>query len=358
MSDILISGYYGFKNSGDDALLLAILQELKKQNPNIKTAVLSKSPKETSRFYDTEAVDRLNPFSVIFNIIKTKMLISGGGTLIQDRTSTKSLMYYLFIIRCARFFGKKIMLYANGIGPLENKKNRKITAKILNKVDLISLRDEDSEKELRALGVNKPRIEVTADPAFCLECEKKKSNDKKKACISVRDRQGIGKEFAETIAAAADYLTEKYGYEVVFLPMQPAKDLKLSEEIRSLMKNKSSCIKESLKPTEMLSVVSEADLCMGMRLHSLIYAASNALPIIGLVYDPKIVGFMEYIGQKLYADVQSVTFEDLKRMIDECEENRTVITEKLEKKRCELKRKAEYNAILATELLSGGKEHE
>lgn len=354
LNDILISGYYGFENSGDDALLFAVLNDLKKRRPDIKTAVLSKSPKETSRIYGTKAVDRLNPFSVIFNIITSKMLISGGGTLIQDRTSTKSLMYYLFIISCAHFFGKKVMLYANGIGPLKNEKNRKITAKILNKVDLITLRDEDSKKELEGLGVSRPKIALTADPAFGLEC-KKVSKTGKKACISVRESADAENDFEDVIAAATDYLIEEYGYEVVFLPMQPAKDLKISERIMSKMKNKSSRTGEKASPEEMLSTVSGTDLCIGMRLHSLIYAASNALPVIGLVYDPKIAGFMDYIGQKLYTDVKGLTLGELKKAIDECEQNRDNIVKELEAKCVELKKKAEYNAVCAVELLEGGR---
>ena len=364
LSDILISGYYGFKNSGDDALLLAIIQDLKEKKPDIKLSVLSKSPKETAQQYGVDAVDRLNPFSVIFNIIKTKMLISGGGTLIQDRTSTKSLMYYLFIIKCAHIFKKKIMLYANGIGPLINEKNRRITAKVLNKADVITLRDAESEKELRQLGVDKPKIEVTADPAFDLTCKnpegaeeilKRYGLDKedKKVCISVRSWRDV--DFTDAAAQAADYLAEKYGYKAVFLPMQPAKDLQISEKIMSKMKIKSVCIRESLSVDDMLSLISKMDLCVGMRLHSLIYSASYALPIIGLVYDPKIAGFMDYIGQRLYTDAESVTFEKLKALIDECEQSREIIINELKEKLTELKKKSKYNADCAIGLLEGGK---
>ena len=95
MNDILISGYYGFKNSGDDALLQAIVNDLKEYKSDVKLTVLSNSPEETERIYKIKAVSRLNPFSVIGAILKSKMLLSGGGTLIQDRTSTKSLIYYL-----------------------------------------------------------------------------------------------------------------------------------------------------------------------------------------------------------------------------------------------------------------------
>lgn len=366
MSDILISGYYGFKNSGDDALLLAIIRDLQEKKPGIKISVLSKSPQETAALYGVKAVNRLNPFSVIRNIIKTKMLVSGGGTLIQDRTSTKSLMYYLCIIKCAHLFGKKVMLYANGIGPLINEKNRKITAEVLNKADVITLRDKESERELKNLGVNKPKIIVTADPAFDLICGGNESGAKilekygmekndKTACISIRSRSGLGEEFFSAVAGCADYLSEKYGYKIVFLPMQRAKDLKICEHTSELMKNKSVCITERLSVEEVLLVMSHMKLCVGMRLHSLIYSASFAIPIIGLVYDPKVAGFMDYIGQHFYADAEHVTAEELTRLVDACEQTRDETRKELAERLDELKKKAKYNAECAIELLEGGK---
>lgn len=366
MADILISGYYGFKNSGDDALLLAIINDLKEYKNDIKPIVLSRSPKETQAIYKVKAVNRLNPISVIFNIMKCRLLISGGGTLIQDRTSTKSLMYYLTIIKIAHFFGKKIMLYSNGIGPIREE-HRRVAGKILNNVDIITLRDKASFSEIKRLGINNPKIILTADPAFSLECDNKsrgelllkkygiEKNDKK-VCISIRDWKGLKPDFCEEMAKTADYLVQKLDCKVIFLPMQPSKDLAISKKVSEIMKEKSVCIDKQTDVYDMLAIINEADMCIGMRLHSLIYSASAAIPVIGLVYDPKIAGFMDYIGQTHYIDVSECEAEKLKKMINECFEKYSFIKQEIETNLEELKKKAKSNARYAVELLNSGKE--
>ncbi len=360
MNDILISGYYGFKNSGDDALLMAIVKDLKEQKEDIKLKVLSKNPKETKEIYNIKAVNRLNPFSVLFNIIGSKMLLSGGGTLIQDGTSTKSLLYYLGIISLANLFGKRIMLYANGIGPL-SEENMALTGKILNKADIITLRDKDSLMELKKIGVTKPEIILTADPAFGLEFDDFKKGkellketgvdtDKKIACISVRSFKNMSDNFKTELAKLADYIKKEYGYQVVFMPMQYGIDNKISKEIMSLMTEDSYIIEKRMDIAQMLGCMDSFDICIGMRLHSLIYSVSRNVPVVGLVYDPKIKGFMDYIKEPLYMDAEKVSFEGMKEKIDECIKNESDIKARMSENLVWLQEKAKKNAEYAINL--------
>ncbi len=361
MSDILISGYYGFKNSGDDALLLAIVQDLKKYKPDVSLEVLSKAPKETSSVYGVKAIDRMNPFAVIGGIRRCKMLLSGGGTLIQDGTSTKSLLYYLTIIKTAHLLGKKVMLYSNGIGPLREE-HREMTRKVLNKADIITLRDEASLKELESLGVDKPEIILTADPAFDIECTKDGTRllkglgifpDEKYVCFSVRNWKKASDNFCDEIAAAADYIMNKYKYKVCFLPMQPEKDTEITHRIQKLMKNRSMCLEGRSSIEEIMAVIRKAEICIGMRLHSLIYAASAKVPVIGLVYDAKVAGFMDYINQHCYLDAENISSEELIKTIDECIPRLPQIKEEIGENLVLLRKKAESNAEYAIKLLDG-----
>ena len=118
----VISGYYGFDNCGDEAVLLAIIHCLKKLKPDVRIVVLSGNPKKTRELYAVEAVNRWNPFSVAIELLSCRLLISGGGSLLQDVTSTKSLRYYLAIINIAALFKKRIMIYSQGLGPLNAEK--------------------------------------------------------------------------------------------------------------------------------------------------------------------------------------------------------------------------------------------
>ena len=169
MADILISGYHGFKNSGDEALLFAILNTLRKIRPELDVTVLSKTPEETTRVYGVKSIFRYNYFKIKKEMKASNMLLFGGGSLLQDVTSCKSILYYLAVIFLAQRSGMKTMLYANGVGPITKKWNRRLAKWILNRVDLITLRDDKSDIELKNLGVNRPKIIITADPAFTIE---------------------------------------------------------------------------------------------------------------------------------------------------------------------------------------------
>lgn len=125
---VLMSGYYGFNNSGDDAILISIYSSILKTGRNIDVTVLANKPEETSKKYGVKVIYRYNIFKVIKAISDCDLLISGGGSLLQDRTSTRSLVYYLSIIKTAKILGKKVMLYANGIGPVEKQRNRMCTS--------------------------------------------------------------------------------------------------------------------------------------------------------------------------------------------------------------------------------------
>lgn len=363
--EILISGYYGFKNSGDDALLQAIIKDLKtyKESPNI--VVLSANPAETMKYYRVKSISRLNIFKITRLMKRADMLISGGGTLIQDRTSTKSLLYYLAIIALAKRCNTKVMLYSNGIGPLEKKSNIKKTKKILEKVELITLRDKCSYDTLRELGINNENVIVTADPALDLDSPDEKlgrailrsegvPENKKLLCVSVRRWQNLGSEFEATMAKICDYAYEKYGYYTVFLPMQTSRDMAIMQNIRRKMRKDATIIRKRYSVGGMLSVTKCFDMCIGMRLHTLIYSAVNSLPLIGLVYDPKISSFMEYTHQRHYVDVTNVTYEALKEMLDECMENYDEIKADLKQNYEKLKDKARLNGKYAIELYEKG----
>ena len=317
--EILISGYYCFKNSGDDALLQAIINDLKqyKESPNI--VVLSANPDETMEYYKVKSINRLNVLKIAKHMKKADMLISGGGTLIQDRTSTKSLWYYLTVIAMAKKKNMKVMLYSNGIGPLERKGNIK-KPKLVKAI----LKNEGVPSDKKLLGV------------------------------SVRKWQNLGSDFETQIANACDYAYEKYGYYTVFLPMQSSRDTAIMQNIKRKMKHESAIIKKRYSVEGMLSIIKCFDMCIGMRLHTLIYAAINSVPLIGLVYDPKINSFMEYTHQRHYVDVNEVTDENLKKMLDECVANYDTIKQDLKENYSHLKEKAKLNGKYAIELYEKG----
>jgi polysaccharide pyruvyl transferase CsaB len=362
--DVVIAGYYGFKNIGDEALLMAIIQDLKLYMDDIKMVVLSNNPMETRLLYSTYSINRFNLIKIFRAMKKSKMFMYGGGTLIQENTSTRSLIYYLGMIWMAKKTGLKVMLYANGIEPINKYINKRLTKVILNKVDMITLREEASKKELQKLGINKPQTIVTADPAFTIEpCI---VNEVEKIFFdedidphspimgfSVRKWHGY-KNYVGVIARAADYVVEKYNVKPVFLPMQHPDDLLIIKSIVSRMKHKGYILENKYSVSQVLGITSKMDILIGMRLHALVFAVSSGIPVVGLVYEPKVQWFLEYIGlgRASAGDVKILEFEKLKNVIDYTWENREKIKTHLEKVKVELKEKSINNAQIAIEVLN------
>lgn len=361
-NDVLISGYYGFKNNGDDALLSAIIENLRGYMPEIKICVLSLHPKETRHTFGVKAVNRFNVFQIFRQMKGAHLLISGGGSLIQDGTSTHSLLYYLWIIQMAERRGLKNMLYANGIGPVIRPRNRARAKKALEMVDLITLRDPSSKQELKSLDVNRNDVILTADPAFSIVPANEEEMrtvmqrfgiplDTPLAAIAVRNWKTHSPNFEVDIAKAADYLRDTLSLTPVFLNMQYPSDLRISKSIASKMTHPPIIVEQPLVDTQMLGLISNMDLIIGERLHTLIYAAAVGVPFVGIVYDPKVEGFMRYLGQDKYIPVDKLNFEILRKKIDQCVHTKENQKQQLLAKVEQMRGLSLYNAQLAVNLI-------
>jgi len=362
-SDCLISGYYGYGNSGDDALLKAMISNLRDLKSDISIKVLSQNPAETAKIYGVNAVNRFDFHKISKILRQTKLLISGGGSLIQDITSRKSLMYYLWVIKSALKQGSKVMLYANGIGPIRYSKNRKKVADVLAKVDSITLRDEHSRTVLEELGIT--NVTVTADPVFYLEPETNVDHimedcgmgkPQSYCVISVRPWKTNDAEFETKMATICGQAFYKHGITPLFLPMQEMHDKPLCDAVQHLIDVLPRVVSYQILPKnlsteELLGVIAGAEFVIGMRLHTLIYAASAGVPVIGLVYDPKVSAFMDDMQQPYKQPVENIDSCVVGRYIDEIVESYYKIACKLEEVSEIAKEKAAITAKIAIELL-------
>ena len=360
--DAVISGYYGYKNSGDETLLFAILKSLREEKEGARILVLSGNPEETEKTYGVHALNRYRLFQIRKEIGRAKLLIFGGGSLLQDVTSDKSLWYYLTVIRQA--FSKKtpVMVYANGIGPVNKEKNRKKVRNILNRVEKITLRDEVSLRQIDKMGIAPEKAEVTADPALTLaSCDGARMDEiftqegikkeKKLLGVSVRAWKNAKPSYLEELADAITEICEKYECVPAIIPLQYPDDLKISTELQKLIKTESYLIKNQYGAQEMIGLFGSCHCCLAMRLHALIYASQTGVPAIGLSYDPKVSGFLEYIGINEKVDVEHFEKEDLLKLADEMFENYGEKTAFLKEKTEELKILAHKNAEIAMQFI-------
>lgn len=297
-----ISGYYGYNNLGDDAVLLAISRQLAELSHPVRLSVLSRHPDETAKQYGLEAVHRFSPVDVYKTLKKSDILISGGGSLLQDKTSTRSLWYYLTIIRLAKLLKKPVFLYANGIGPISKAYNRRQVHRCVDFCDVITLRDQESLEELRRLGVTRQDIFVTGDPAFTLAA----TGTAPLAEFGVPDNSNVVgvsvRSIPETICFAAEFaklcdrLVREEDKTIVFLVMQESEDEAISRQIQGLMEEKSYLAKAPGEPTQMLAMIRQTEMLISMRLHTIIFAANVHVPVVGCIYDPKVAAFLRMLN--------------------------------------------------------------
>jgi len=257
--------------------------------------------------------------------------------------------------------GKKVMLYANGIGPVEKSHNRNLVKEIVNKVDLITLREQNSCDELRSMGVDNKNTFVTADPVFTMEAVSREESfmllekegiptDKPIVGVSVRNWKNLS-AFSDDLAMLCDRIHNELNCEIVFIPMQQPNDSTVSENVRKKMKTQSYLIKENCSPQELMGMIGVMTSVISMRLHTLIFAATQRVPLLGFVYDPKIEYYLKEFEMPSGGDINrydmDYAFETMKDMISD----RQKYVDKLEKAASELEKKANENERYLIKLL-------
>lgn len=306
---LVLSGYYGFDNVGDEAILYAIIQSLREHQPSIEILVLSNKPEQTAETYRVKAINRWSLKEVRAAIRSSDGLISGGGSLLQDETGRKSIPYYAGVMKIAQQLKKPVFVYAQGMGPINSKLNQLIVKYVLNSAKLLTVRDQQSKQLLEKIGV-KTEIHLVPDPVMGLDTSDFHSNwlqqqpfRNKLITVSVRDWTDDVYAFQE-IAAGLDQLVNK-GHEVVFVPMHGEHDFNTSQQVERLMETKAHIAPHDSTIQEKMAIIKESDVLFGMRLHALIFAAVGYTPFVALSYDPKIDSFAEIVGQPVLGHVET-----------------------------------------------------
>ena len=305
---VVICGAYGMENAGDDAVLTAILSELRRIEQDIPVTVLARRPKAVAKRCGTAAVHPLRVLRRMPAMSRARLFISGGGSLLQDVTSRRSLLYYLLTIRLAKKLGCAVQLYGCGVGPLRSERSRRETAAVLNAcADVITLRDGDSADFLRELGVTRPRILIAADPALSLPSA---AGERERAAgLVLRDWPGL-RERLPALAGGVRYLWSSYRREPVFFCLAP--------EDRAPVRALCAMLAEEGIPASVSADVrrlGRMSLVLSMRLHGLVFALRDGAPAAGVSYDPKVTAFCREAGFPC-APLDGLTEDGLRALID------------------------------------------
>jgi polysaccharide pyruvyl transferase CsaB len=287
---VLISGYYGYGNLGDEALLSGLITGLKKYGHEV--TVLSGNPEYTKKLHNVNAVSRYKGLPLA--LLQHGAVISGGGGLLQDKTSSRSLQYYLGVLSLAKRLGKKTIVYGQSVGPL-SEGGKKAVATTLKGVS-VAVRDEMSQKLLAELGV---KSELVADGALLLgrggggaEGKNPLPSSSSSAPFLLFPRAGYPAITGALSDLARTLLSQ--GHSVAGVSVQPNEDRHDLETIRAAVPGFE--VLEASSPQELLNIIARSSYVVSGRLHGLILAAVAGVNFCGLVYDPKVAAFLLEAG--------------------------------------------------------------
>ena len=308
---MLVSGYYGFGNLGDEAILEELTNELKKLVLPEHIIVLSNDPENTKRTFGVQSISRWQPMGLVALLRRTSLFISGGGGLFQDATGIKSTVFYGSQILLARIMGSQVLIYAQGIGPLTSSAARSFARLSISKATRATVRDSDSFGLLSDWQINSS---LTADPVWCLDktsmppgageqISRLKNNGSAIFGLSLRQSSNFTDEHRQDLVTVLSSALPEDA-QLLLLPLQANQDMahltSVQEQWQKLGR-KAEVLDTSgfVKPSQWMSILSQLDMLIGMRLHALIMALKCGVPVIGIDYDPKVRYVVTQFGQPI-----------------------------------------------------------
>lgn len=284
---LLLSGYYGFSNLGDEAILAGLTRELTRRGHSV--TVLSADPAETAERYGVQASHRTR--GLVPAVLRSDAVVSGGGGLLQDATSARSLTYYLSVLRLARRLGKKVAVYGQSLGPL-SPEGRGRVARALRDVPAF-WRDEVSRSLARELGLDD---RATADAALLLAPERPAGADANGPVLLV-PRAGHP-AYNKALARVARALMSE-GTPVAAAALHAGHD---DAEVEALKRVAPGLqVWTTGSPEELLVLLPNASFVVSARLHGCVLAAAAGVGFAALSYDPKVAGFAERFAAPTFA---------------------------------------------------------
>jgi polysaccharide pyruvyl transferase CsaB len=294
MSRVVVSGYYGFGNVGDEVVLDSLIEWLRDTGHCREIAVLSSDPRQTARRLGVLSFDSRSPVEVMRALLRCEVLVSGGGTLIQDRTSVRSALYYLTILAAGLALRRQVAVVGQGLGPIRTRTVRTLTRLLLSRVDLIALRDFGSASLLKEIGVPVSDVRIGADLAFlstAVRDERVESIAAERGPVALvvashRDRR-FDREWASSLAIRMSEAVQGRR-DVEVLAFQPADAASQAYD--------SAWHPKVVQPSAADQLMRGFSVVVSARLHGLILAVRAGIPGIALAVDPKIRYFAEEAG--------------------------------------------------------------
>jgi polysaccharide pyruvyl transferase CsaB len=331
---LLVAGYYGSGNAGDEAILDCLLTELRAQIPAIDPLVVSAEPAATEAEYQVRAVSKSDKPAVLAAVRDCDAVLLGGGGLLQDYwamdignffSTPAAHPSYAAYAALAALFDKPLFLYAVGVGPLSTAAGRRCTRMICDQARLLTVRDAESKELLEETGVEGSRVQVTADPAFRLTAPAARLEMESPILgVGLRNwNMGVdSKAWESELAASLDSFLDGPG-SILFLPFDH-EDVAIATGMQSRLRlpERTAIFEPAGNPGRLAGAIAGCSVVLGMRYHSALFAIRHGIPVVGLVYDPKVRHLLAAAGCEEYAiDIGAFRASDLAALIDRAGHN-------------------------------------
>lgn len=319
MKKVLVSGYIGFNNFGDEAIFYSLSSHLKELDFDVSVLCANKEIVEEK--YDVKTYHYKKPLEILKAISNCNILISGGGSLLQNKTSNFSLFYYLSIILLAKILKKKVIIFAQGIEPILGEIPVKITKNILKLVDYITVRDKNSKNLLTSWGIDSTLV---SDPAYSLVQDRPLNNFKNDLIVQLRNFKGIDKKFIATLAFS---IAKKYNKKVRVFSFQDEIDEKICLDfIKELKKHSINAKYISAKSIqETIKIIDEAQFVISTRLHGLIISNALKSKTLGICYDNKVKTLVDELNMD-NININNYTEKEIDDKLDDFFKSATIKT--------------------------------
>ena len=281
MTKYIVSGYIGFDNFGDEAIAKVLTDRLKKSGAE-KITLISSSPEKTAQIHKVDSCKMLDFWK---SLCEADVLISGGGSLLQDVTSVKSLIYYLGVIYSALILHKKVEIFAQGIGPINSKAGQILTRFALSNADTISVRDKKSQELLKKWGI---KSELVKDPILELELPHK--NETGVVGIQLRSYPTVTDKFLSRLAE--EVIKNFADKKIQIISLQDSVDLEICEKFARILKingrENNVEVVRNLSINDVFECISNLEYLVAMRFHANVVGMKSGVKTLAIDYDIKV----------------------------------------------------------------------
>jgi polysaccharide pyruvyl transferase CsaB len=392
MPSILIGGYYGAGNIGDEAILAAMLQELRAQRSDLTFTVTSWDPEKTSRELQVKAIFYNDIRGLLDAGSQADLVILGGGGIFHDywgldpdsylRRGYWDISFFGSLPLLARLLDIPCMIYAVGVGPLNSDLAREHTRLAFERCQVATLRDPESLAELRQTGLalegaESPRVEILPDPVYSFPLSEEQQagavdflrqrgipDSAQLLGISLRywDLEGPLEAWLECIAAGVrDFLDRTPHAQALLIPFQVTQSTPHTNDALVLQRlaglvdrpGRVHWIETPLSPGLAQGLIKRCRVLLGMRLHSVIMALNAGTPVVALAYAPKVSSAMKQSGQEAFCFTSLLTpAGELSARLLTAWGRKEAFQREIEPVRQELNSSSKKHAALAMDLLA------